>query len=118
MAATKANCAAGTQNVAGIVGLAAAARATDEQRAEDRARIVALRDRLETGLTRAVPGFGVNGDAGVRVPGVLSCTFPGTEAESLLVSLDQREVYASSGSACASGAIDPSHVLIAMGLSP
>ena len=109
---------AGTQNVAGIVGLAAAARAADEQRALECARVAALRDRLQGGLSRAVPGFAVNGDAAARVPGVLSCTFPGTEAESLLVSLDQRDVYASSGSACASGAIDPSHVLLAMGLTP
>ena len=108
---------AGTQNVAGIAGLAAAARATDDQRTPECARVAALRDRLEAGLVRALPGFTVNGDPTYRVPGVLSCTFPGTEAESLLVSLDQRDVYASSGSACASGAIDPSHVLLAMGFT-
>ena len=52
------------------------------------------------------------------MPGILNCAFPGVEAESLLVVLDQHGVYASSGSACASGAIDPSHVLLAMGISP
>jgi cysteine desulfurase len=106
---------AGTQNVAGIVGLAAALRATDEQRALECARVEGLRDRLESGLASAVRGFGVNGDTTHRVPGVLSCTLPGTEAESLLVVLDQQDIYAASGSACASGAIDPSHVLLAMG---
>ena len=108
---------AGTQNVAGIAGLAAAVRATDDQRAPECARVAALRDRLEAGLVRALPGFTVNGDPTYRVPGILSCTFPGTEAESLLVALDQRDVYASAGSACASGAIDPSHVLLAMGFT-
>jgi cysteine desulfurase len=109
---------AGTQNVAGIVGLAASARATDEGRRHECARVAALRDRLEAGLARTVPGFSVNGDPAHRIPGVLSCMFARTEAESLLVALDQRDVYASSGSACASGAIDPSHVLLAMGRTP
>jgi cysteine desulfurase len=107
---------AGTQNVAGIVGLAAAARAADEHRADDGARIAALRDRLHDGLARAIPGFTINGDAARRVPGVLNAAFLGVEAETLLVALDQRELYAASGSACSSGAIDPSHVLLAMGL--
>ena len=109
---------AGTQNVAGIVGLAAAVQATDEQRRADCARIGALRDRLQLGLTRAIPGLVVNGDEARRVPGILNCAFPGADAETLLVALDQREVYASSGSACASGATDPSHVLLSMGLTP
>jgi cysteine desulfurase len=75
-----------------------------------------LRDRLEQGLTRAIDGFVVNGDPARRVPGVLSAAFPGVDSETLLVALDQRELYAASGSACSSGAIDPSHVLLAMGL--
>jgi cysteine desulfurase len=107
---------AGTQNVAGIVGLAAAARSADEHRAVDAARIAALRDRLEEGLAQAIDGFTSNGDPARRVPGVLNAAFPGVEAETLLVALDQREVYAASGSACSSGAIDPSHVLLAMGI--
>jgi cysteine desulfurase len=65
-----------------------------------------------------VPGLVVNGDPLHRVEGILNCAFPGIEAETLLVMLDQNDVYASSGSACGSGAIDPSHVLIAMGLDP
>jgi cysteine desulfurase len=107
---------AGTQNVAGIVGLAAAARASDEHRADDGARLAALRDRLESGLARAVSGVAVNGDPTRRVPGVCNVAFPGVEAETMLVALDQRGLFAASGSACSSGAIDPSHVLLAMGL--
>ena len=109
---------AGTQNVAGILGLAAAARVTDEQRGPEGARIAELRDRLQHGLAEALPDSVVNGDAARRVAGILNCAFPGTEAETLLVALDRHEVYASSGSACTSGAIDPSHVLSAMGLAP
>ena len=81
-----------------------------------RARIAALRDRLEAGLLDAVDGFRVTGDPHGRVAGVLHAAFPGVEAETLLVALDQRDVYAASGSACSSGAIDPSHVLLAMGM--
>jgi cysteine desulfurase len=106
---------AGTQNVAGIVGLAAALDATHEQRADEVARIGALRDRLESGLRAAVPGFAVNGDPARRVAGVLHAAFPGVEAEALLVALDQQDVYAASGSACSSGATEPSHVLVGMG---
>ena len=107
---------AGTQNVAAIVGLAAALRATDDHRSAECARISELRDRLQAGLARTVPGLEVNGDPRHRVEGILNCAFPGIEAETLLVALDQHDVYASSGSACGSGAIDPSHVLIAMGI--
>ncbi len=81
-----------------------------------RERIAALRDRLEQGLARTVDGFVVNGDRARRVPGIVNGAFPGVEAETLLVALDQRELYAASGSSCSSGAIDPSHVLLAMGL--
>jgi cysteine desulfurase len=109
---------AGTQNVAAIVGLAAALAATDAERPVECARIAELRDRLQAGLARTVPGILINGDPLHRVEGILNCAFPGIEAETLLVMLDQHEVYASSGSACGSGAIDPSHVLLAMGLGP
>jgi cysteine desulfurase len=107
---------AGTQNVAGSVGLAASLASTDAQRSVERARIAELRDRLQAGLARLIPGFVVNGDPLHRVEGIVNCAFPGIEAETLLVMLDQHDVYASSGSACGSGAIDPSHVLTAMGL--
>lgn len=109
---------AGTQNVAAIVGLAAALRATDARRSAESARIAELRDRLQVGLAHSVPGLVPNGDPSHRVGGILNCAFAGIEAEALLVALDQHDVYASSGSACASGAIDPSHVLLAMGLTP
>jgi cysteine desulfurase len=108
---------AGTQNVAAIVGLAAALHATDSQRSVERAHIAELRDRLQAGLARTVPGLVVNGDPLHRVEGILNCAFPGIEAETLLVVLDQHGLYASSGSACGSGAIDPSHVLLAMGVA-
>jgi cysteine desulfurase len=107
---------AGTQNVAGIVALATALRVTGETRAEETSRIAALRDDLERGLAAEVPGFSVNGDPALRVPGVLHCSFDGIEAETLLVALDQQGVMAAAGSSCSSGAIDPSHVLLAMGM--
>jgi cysteine desulfurase len=107
---------AGTQNVAGIVALATAMQVTHEQRAAEVARIGRLRDRLQDGLQRAVPDMVVNGATDRRVAGVLHATFPGTEAEALLVALDQRGICAASGSACSSGSVDPSHVLLAMGM--
>jgi cysteine desulfurase len=107
---------AGTQNVAGIVALATALRLTDTRRAEETTRIASLRDRLQAGLLDQVADVTVNGDPGHRVAGVLHCAFGGVEAETLLVALDQTGVYAASGSACSSGAVDPSHVLLAMGM--
>jgi cysteine desulfurase len=108
---------AGTQNVAGIVGLAAALRVTDECRDNDTMRIRALRDRLERGLAAVISGLAPTGDSERRVAGLLHASVDGVEAETLLVALDQLGVYAASGSACSSGAIDPSHVLLAMGMS-
>jgi cysteine desulfurase len=108
----------GTQNVAGIVALATALAVTHERREEERARISALRDRLERGLLTSIPDLVVNGDPGLRVDGLLHVAFPEVEAETLLVALDREGIEAASGSACSSGAIDPSHVLVAMGLDP
>jgi len=107
---------AGTQNVAGIAALAAALAETHEQREIEIARIAVLRDRLERGLSTAIADMVVNGDARLRVAGLLHVGFPGVEAETLLVALDRDGIEAASGSACSSGAIDPSHVLVAMGL--
>jgi cysteine desulfurase len=107
---------AGTQNVAGIVALATALRVTDDRRAEETAQIARLRDRLETALLERVPRVTVNGDPTKRVEGLLHVSIEGVEAEALLVALDQEGIYAASGSACSSGAIDPSHVLAAMGM--
>ena len=107
---------AGTQNVPGIVAFATALLVTHGGRAEETARIAALRDELEAGLAAQVSGFAVNGASAPRVAGILHCTFDGVEAETLLLALDQQGVMAASGSACSSGAVDPSHVLLAMGM--
>ncbi|HEX2039246.1 MAG TPA: cysteine desulfurase family protein [Acidimicrobiales bacterium] len=107
----------GTHNVAGIVGMAAAMRATVESRRATNERVADLRDRLADGLLAAVPGAVETGDRAAKVPGNCHMRFPGTESEALLLLLDEHGVCASAGSACASGAIEPSHVLTAMGLS-
>ncbi|HTD49143.1 MAG TPA: cysteine desulfurase family protein [Acidimicrobiia bacterium] len=107
---------AGTQNVAGVAGLGAASLVTDERRESERRRIGRLRDRFQDEVARSVPGFALNGDPTRRVAGILNCAFAGVEAETLLVALDQHHLCASSGSACTSGAVNPSHVLVAMGL--
>ena len=106
---------AGTQNVAGIVSFAAALMVTDAQRSDETVRIAAMRDALSDELTRhadATP----NGDLTRRVAGLLHLAFEGIEAETMLFALDSEGVCAASGSACSSGAIDPSHVLLAMGM--
>ena len=106
----------GTLNVAGIAGLGLAAQTAAKEVAEKRERVTALRDRLLAGLRDEIPGVVVNGTLDTRVPGTLSVSIPGTEGETLLLLLDQAGIACSSGSACASGAVDPSHVLIAMGV--
>jgi len=106
----------GTHNVAGIVGMAAAMRATVEGREATVARVGALRDRLADGLLAAVPGAVETGPRAGRVAGSCHLRFPGVESEALLVLLDDAGVCASAGSACASGAMEPSHVLAAMGV--
>lgn len=108
---------AGTQNVAGAVAFATALRVTDEHRTGETARIADLRDRFERELAARVAGFAVNGDHTHRVAGVLHAAFPGVEAEALLVALDHDDVFAASGSACSSGSVDPSHVLLGMGMA-
>jgi cysteine desulfurase len=107
----------GTHNVAGIVAMAAAMRSTVEEREATVARVRALRDRLADGLVATVPGCVETGDRGSKIAGNCHLSFEGVESESLLVLLDGAGVYASAGSACASGAVDPSHVLAAMGMS-
>jgi cysteine desulfurase len=107
----------GTHNVAGIVGMAAAAQATAASRTETVARVGALRDRLADGLLGAGLSATETGRRETKVAGNCHLRFPGTESEALLVLLDDLGVCASAGSACASGAIEASHVLLAMGLS-
>jgi cysteine desulfurase len=109
---------AGTQNVAGAVGFATALRVTHDRRPAETAVIAGHRDRLECALTAACPGAAPNGDPARRVAGILHLAFDGVDAETLLVALDQRDVYAAAGSSCSSGATEPSHVLVAMGIAP
>jgi cysteine desulfurase len=106
----------GTHNVAGIAAMAAAMRATAEGREAEVARVRALRDRLADGLLATVPGCIETVDRAKKIAGNCHLSFEGVESEELLVLLDAAGVYASAGSACASGAVDPSHVLAAMGL--
>src|SRR5207237_6118104 len=106
----------GTHNVAGIVAMAAAMRVTVDQREATVARVAALRDRLADGLLATVDDSSETGDRRFKVAGNCHVTFGGVESEELLVLLDAAGVYASAGSACASGAMEPSHVLAAMGI--
>lgn len=107
----------GTENVAGVVAAAVAARCTDAERAGTVARVGLLRDRLVDPLLAGWPGAAEPAPRARRVAGSGHLRFPGVEAEELLWLLDQEGVFASAGSACASGAIEPSHVLLAMGWS-
>lgn len=106
----------GTHNVAGIVGMAAAFDACAAQRSAEAARIRLLRDRLVDGLVASVPGCTESGDRATKVPGIASLLFEGIESEALLVLLDRVGVCATAASSCASGALEPSHVLAAMGV--
>jgi len=111
----------GTQDVAGAVGLATALRLVAAERAVASVRVAGLRDRLRDGLLGAVPGMyrTVPAGAGVDVlPGHLHLCVPGVEREELLVALGEEDVCVSGGSSCASGALQPSHVLSAMGVAP
>ena len=105
---------AGTENLPGIVGLAAALKETAAERETENPRLTALRDRLIAGL-REIPHSALNGDAEKRLPGNVNFCFEGIEGESLLLLLDEKGISASSGSACTSGSLDPSHVLLAIG---
>ena len=107
----------GTENVPGIVGMGAAARLAGEKLQADAARLAALRDRLEAGVLDGVPGTLVNG-TGERVPNTTNISFDGVEAEALLIALDLEGIAVSTGSACSSGTLEPSHVLRAMGFRP
>ena len=106
---------AGTENVAGAVGLAAALREATDGLAAESARLSALRDKLAAGLGR-MPYSRLTGDPVNRLPGTASFVFEGVEGEALLLLLDARGICASSGSACSSASLDPSHVLLAIGL--
>jgi cysteine desulfurase len=107
---------AGTENVPAIAGLGVAARLAVGKLSVEASRVAALRDRLEAGILRAVPGTAVNGAPDSRVPNTTNISFDRVEAESLLIALDLEGVAVSTGSACSSGTLEPSHVLRAMGL--
>ncbi|MEA3077213.1 MAG: cysteine desulfurase [Actinomycetota bacterium] len=108
----------GTHNLAGIVGMAAAMSATVASRAVEVDRVRGLRDRLADGLLSAVPGAVETGVRSAKIAGNCHVLVPGVESEALLFLLDEAGVCASAGSACASGALEPSHVLSAMGVAP
>ena len=106
---------AGTENVPAIAGMGAAARLAVAKLERESARVAALRDRLETGILAAVEGTAVNGARDRRVPNTTNISFDRVEAESLLIALDLEGIAVSTGSACSSGTLEPSHVLRAMG---
>ena len=108
----------GTENVAGIVGLGKAAEMARKSLAEDAQRVSALRDQLQQGLLHRVPQSRVNGGAAPRTPNTTNLVFPGVEGEALLIALDLKGLACSTGAACSSGAVEPSHVLTAIGLPP
>jgi len=108
---------AGTENVPGIVGMGVAARMAAGKMGDEGRRLAALRDRLEAGILRAVPGTAVNGSPEARVPNTTNISFDRVEAESLLIALDLEGIAVSTGSACSSGTLEPSHVLKAMGFN-
>ena len=108
----------GTENVAGIVGLGKAAEIARKSLADDTARVSALRDRLERGLLQTVTHAHVNGAGAPRTPNTTNITFDGIEGEALVIALDLKGLACSTGAACSSGAVEPSHVLTAIGLPP
>ena len=107
----------GTENVACAVGLALALRLAVEGREERMARMAGLRDALVRGVLEGVPSAVLTGHPSMRLPGSASFCFPGTSGEAVLLSLEERGIVCSSGSACAAGSDEPSHVLMAMGFS-
>ena len=110
---------AGTENVPGIVGLGKAAQLARQafDRGDDK-KLSAMRDRLQQGILAQVEESGVNGDAAARVPNTTNIHFDHIDGEALVIALDLKGLAVSTGAACSSGAIEPSHVLVAMGLRP
>ena len=106
----------GTENVPGIVGLGVAAELAARSLAAESARLLELRKRFEAGLKQAIPDVVVHGAAAPRLPNTVNASFPGARADHLLLALDSRGLAASAGAACASGAVEPSPVLSAMGV--
>jgi len=109
---------AGTENVVGIIGLGVAALQARAKMAAEGDRLAVLRDRLEEGVLASVTGTAINGARSPRVPNTTNLSFDRIEAESLLIALDLAGIAVSTGSACSSGTLEPSHVLKAMGFPP
>ncbi len=107
----------GTENVPGAVALGAASALSAAKLTAESSRLAALRDRLENSILSRVPSSGVNGAGSERTPNTTNVYFDGLDGEALVISLDLKGFAVSSGSACSSGAVEPSHVLLAMGLS-
>ena len=105
----------GTENVAGIIGIATALEIADRERAAVSAHCAALRDRIIAELPRRVPDCLLNGHPARRLPNNVNFSFYGVDGEAILLGLDSRGIAASSGSACSSGSLEPSHVLLALG---
>jgi cysteine desulfurase len=106
----------GTENVPGIAGMGVAARLARGKLATEAGRVAGLRDRLEQGILQGISGTALNGAPALRVPNTTNISFEGVEAESLLIALDLEGFAVSTGSACSSGTLEPSHVLRAMNL--
>jgi cysteine desulfurase len=107
----------GTENVPGIAAFGAAAELAACRMAEDTERLATLRDRLENAVLERIPGTGVNGSRWNRVPNTTNLYFDGIDGEAMVIALDLRGFAVSTGAACSSGALSPSHVLKAIGLS-
>ncbi len=107
---------AGTENVPGIVGLGKAVEIRRRDMAEEAVRLTALRDRLWTGISAQVPDVRLNGHPTQRLPGTCNICFRGVESESIVLGLDLKGIGVSAGSACTSGNVEPSYVLVAMGV--
>jgi cysteine desulfurase len=107
----------GTENVPGAVALGQAADSALENLMSESVRLAGLRDRLEAGILERVPACGVNAGRSLRTPNTTNIFFDGLEGEALVISLDLKGFAVSSGSACSSGTVAPSHVLLAIGLT-
>ena len=108
----------GTENLPGLVGLGRAAQLAETHLAGEPNRVAVLRDRLTEDVLARIPGSAPNGVEAERTPNTVNLSFPGVEGETLIIALDLKGCAVSTGAACSSGTVEPSHVLIAMGLSP
>jgi cysteine desulfurase len=108
---------AGTENMPGIVGTSVALKLADQERVSNSEHSLGLRNKLLKGVQDRIQGVGLNGHPSLRLPNNLNLSFSGVEGEPILLGLDFAGVAASSGSACTSGSLEPSHVLLALGLS-